>query len=40
MVINLGPLLGCFLPFSWTFTMWRHSEENRLVPAQLVVVQR
>jgi hypothetical protein len=40
MVINLGPLLGCFLPCSWTFTMWRHSEENRLVPAHLVAAQR
>jgi hypothetical protein len=36
----LGPALGCFLPVSWTLTMWRHSEENRLVPAHLVAVQR
>lgn len=36
----LGPLVSCLLPLSWTMTMWRHSEEARLVPAQLVAVQR
>jgi hypothetical protein len=36
----LGPALGCLLPLSWTFTMWRHSEDSRLVTAQLVAVQR
>ncbi len=36
----LGPALGCFLPLSWTFTMWRHSEESRLATAQLVAVPR
>jgi hypothetical protein len=35
-----APLLGCFLPLSWTITMWRHSEETRLVPTQLLAVQR
>lgn len=40
-VVNfIGPALGCLLPLSWTFTMWRHSEEARLAPAQLVAVQR
>jgi hypothetical protein len=40
-VINLmGPILGCLLPLSWTITIWRYSEEARLVPAQLVAVPR
>lgn len=39
-VNSLGPILGCFLPLSWTFTMWRHSEESRLATAQLVAVPR
>jgi hypothetical protein len=37
---SLGPILGCLLPLSWTVTMWRHSEESRLVPAHLVAVPR
>ncbi|HUL33978.1 MAG TPA: hypothetical protein VL128_08850 [Candidatus Eisenbacteria bacterium] len=36
----LGPLLGCFLPISWSLTMLRHTEEARLTPARLVAVQR
>jgi hypothetical protein len=36
----LGPIVGCLLPLSWTITMWRHSEESRLVPARLVAVPR
>ncbi len=36
----LGPLVSCFLPLSWTITMWRHTEEARLVPAHLVAVPR
>jgi hypothetical protein len=36
----LGPALGCLLPLSWTMTMWRHSEDARLMPAQLVAVER
>jgi hypothetical protein len=36
----LGPLVSCLLPLSWTVTMWRHSEEARLVPARLVAVPR
>lgn len=36
----LGPLVSCLLPLSWTMTLWRHSEKDRLVPAQLVAVQR
>jgi hypothetical protein len=39
-VAVLGPALGCLLPLSWTFTMWRHSEDSRLVPARLLAVQR
>ena len=39
-VAFLGPALGCLLPLSWTITMWRHSEDARLVPAQLVAVPR
>jgi hypothetical protein len=39
-VSYLGPSLGCLLPLSWTMTMWRHSEESRMVPAQLVAVPR
>jgi hypothetical protein len=33
-------VLGLLLPISWTFTMWRHSEESRLVTARLVAVHR
>lgn len=36
----IWPVLGLLLPVSWTVTMWRHSEESRLVPARLVAVQR
>ena len=36
----LSPLLGCFLPISWAYTLFRHSEESRLQTAQLVAVQR
>lgn len=36
----LGPLLGCFLPVSWSLTMIRHGEEARLTPARLLAVQR
>lgn len=36
----LCPIVGCLLPLSWTVTMWRHSEEARLVPARLVAVPR
>ncbi|HUI52326.1 MAG TPA: hypothetical protein VLX60_11100 [Terriglobales bacterium] len=39
-VLYLGPLLGCFLPISWSLTMLRHSEDSRLTPARLVAVQR
>jgi hypothetical protein len=39
-VSYLGPALGCLLPMAWTLTMWRHSEDSRLVPAQLVAVPR
>ena len=36
----LGPIVGCLLPLSWTVTLWRHSEDARLVPARLVAVPR
>lgn len=39
-VYFIAPALGCFLPLSWTITMWRHNNEARLVPAQLVAVPR
>ncbi len=39
-VNNLGPILGCLLPLSWTVTMWRHSEEARLVTGRLVAEPR
>jgi len=39
-VYFIAPLFGCFLPLSWTVTMWRHSDESRMVPAQLVAVPR
>jgi hypothetical protein len=39
-VNNLAPLLGCFLPLSWTVTMYRHSEDARLATARLVAVPR
>jgi hypothetical protein len=39
-VYFIAPALGCFLPLAWTMTMWRHSEESRLVPAQLLAVPR
>ncbi len=39
-VNSLGPILGCLLPVSWTITIWRYSEEARLVPAHLVAVPR
>ena len=34
------PLLGCFLPLSWSLTILRYSDESRLAPARLVVVPR
>lgn len=36
----LAPILGCFLPFSWSLTILRHTEESRLTPARLVAVPR
>ncbi len=39
-IYAIGPLLGCFLPLSWTFTMWRHTDDTRLITAQLVAVPR
>ncbi len=36
----LAPLLGCFLPISWSLTMLRYTEESRLTPARLVAVPR
>ena len=36
----LPPLIGCFLPISWAFTIMRHSEDARLTPARLVAVPR
>lgn len=36
----LAPILGCFLPISWSLTMLRHSEEARLAPARLVAIPR
>jgi hypothetical protein len=39
-VYFIAPAMGCLLPLSWTITMWRHSEEARLIPAQLVAVPR
>jgi hypothetical protein len=39
-VYFIAPMFGCLLPLSWTVTMWRYSEDSRLVPAQLVAVPR
>jgi hypothetical protein len=36
----LTPLLGCFLPLSWTYAFWRIPEEARLAPSRLAVVPR
>ena len=36
----LAPILGCFLPISWSLTILRHSEDSRLTPARLVAVPR
>ncbi len=36
---NLAPVLGCLLPLSWTFTMWRHTEESRMIPARVLATQ-
>jgi len=36
----LAPALGCLLPLAWTVTMWRHTEDSRLMPARLVAVGR
>jgi hypothetical protein len=39
-VYFIAPALGCFLPLAWTMTMLKHSEDSRLVPAQLLAVPR
>lgn len=36
----LSGSIGCLLPLTWTFTMWRYSEESRLEPARLLAVAR
>lgn len=36
----LAPILGCFLPISWSLTILRHSEDSRLTPSRLVAVPR
>lgn len=40
LVQYLAPILGCFLPISWSLTILRHTEESRLTPARLVAVPR
>ena len=39
-VYFIAPMFGCLLPLSWTVTMWRYTEDSRLIPAQLVAVPR
>jgi hypothetical protein len=39
-LLFVSPALGCLLPLLWTVTLWRHSEDSRLVPAQLLAVPR
>jgi hypothetical protein len=39
-VCFIAPAFGCLLPLSWTITMWKYSENARLVPARLVAVPR
>jgi hypothetical protein len=39
-VYFIAPAFGCLLPLAWTVTMWRYTEESRLVPGQLVAVPR
>jgi hypothetical protein len=39
-VYFIAPMFGCLLPLSCTVTMWRYTEDSRLVPAQLVAVPR
>jgi hypothetical protein len=36
----LNPLIGCFLPFAWSYAFWKLPEEARLAPAQLAVTPR
>lgn len=36
----MSPALGCLLPLAWTITILRHSEDSRLVTAQLLAVPR
>lgn len=38
--VILIPIVGCFLPFAWTYAFWRTPEESRLAPARLSVVPR
>jgi hypothetical protein len=39
-VYFIAPAFGCVLPLCWTITMWKYSENSRLIPAQLVAVPR
>jgi hypothetical protein len=36
----IAPVFGCLLPLAWTITMWRYTEDARLMPAELVAVPR
>ena len=38
--VVLNPLIGCFLPFAWTYAFWKLPEEARLAPARLAVSHR
>jgi hypothetical protein len=38
--VVLNPLIGCFLPFAWSYAFWRLPEEARLAPAGLAVNHR
>jgi len=38
--VVLNPLIGCFLPFAWTYAFWKLPEEARLAPAGLAVNHR
>ena len=40
LVRYLSPVLGCFLPLSWSLTILRYSDESRMAPARLVEVTR
>lgn len=39
-VVYLVPVIGCLLPLSWAYALWRVPQDARLTPSRLAVIPR